>query len=145
MKGGDSQQDKRVTFSEDGTILVKYPYKNTETSYIIPNHVTSIGTKAFLYCAYLTTVTIPNSVTTIGESAFAKCSSLTAIIIPYFVTSIGDSAFAYSGLKRVDLLSLETTTIGKNAFTGCTNLITIVTIYSSTRDIIKSQIGPIWF
>ncbi len=50
--------------------------KNT----IIPNSITSIGSRAFIGCSGLTSVTIPNSVTSIGEYAFHRCSGLISII-----------------------------------------------------------------
>ena len=61
---------------------------------IIPNSVTSIGSRAFSYCSSLTSITIPNSVTEIGNYAFEGCSSLSSITIPNSVTSIGERAFA---------------------------------------------------
>ena len=59
----------------------------------LPNSVTSIGDRAFMYCFSLTSITLPNSVTSIGESAFFNCDSLTSITIPNSVTFIGYNAF----------------------------------------------------
>jgi hypothetical protein len=42
----------------------------------IPNGVTSIGNRAFIYCSGLSSVTIPSSVTTIGKYAFMACNNL---------------------------------------------------------------------
>ena len=64
--------------------------------------VTSIGSRAFRQCSYLTSIDIPNSVTSIENQAFLNCSSLTSVTIPNSVTSIGSSAFSScSGLKKV--------------------------------------------
>ena len=64
--------------------------------------VTSIGSRAFRQCSYLTSIDIPNSVTSIENQAFLNCSSLTSITIGNSVTSIGSSAFNNcSGLKKV--------------------------------------------
>lgn len=82
-----------VLFSKGGATLLAYPSQKTATSYEIPSTVTSIGTGAFGYCDYLTTVSIPNSVSTIGEQAFQGCGGITSIVIPTTVTSIGDYAF----------------------------------------------------
>ncbi len=75
---------------------------NEITEFVIPNEVTSIGSKAFYKCSSLTSVTIPNSVTSISNYAFSGCSSLTRVTIPNSVTSIGNYAFSgCSGLQSV--------------------------------------------
>jgi hypothetical protein len=65
-----------VLFNKDKTELICYPVGKTETSYSIPNSVTSIGASAFEDCTGLTSITIPNSVTSISSNAFENCSSL---------------------------------------------------------------------
>ena len=66
-----------------------YSDENTEiTNLVIPDGVTSIGSRAFASCTGLTSVTIPNSVTSIGSSAFSSCKGLTSVTIPNSVTSI---------------------------------------------------------
>lgn len=59
----------------------------------IGNTVTSIGERAFAYCAGLTSVTIPDSVTSIGAEAFVWGRGLTSVTIPSSVTIIRDYAF----------------------------------------------------
>ena len=51
----------------------------SDTTYTIPNSVTTIEEYAFADCRSLTSVTIPDSVTTIGDSAFYLCGSLTSV------------------------------------------------------------------
>ena len=81
-----------VLFNKDKTEIIQYPEGKINTSYEIPNSVTSIGDDAFHSYRSLTSITIPKGVTSIGDSAFYSCSSLTSITIPNSVTSIGDSA-----------------------------------------------------
>ena len=89
--------------------------------------VTSIGDRAFFFCAGLTSVTIPNSVTSIGDWAFYGCTGLTSITIPDSVTSIGDYAFSgCTGLVSVTIPD-SVTSIGYGTFLGCTGL-TIITV-----------------
>ena len=91
-----------VLFNKDKTELIRYPAGKTDTSYSIPDSVTSIGDSAFYYCSSLTSITIPDSVTSVGNSAFYYCSSLTSITIPDSVTSIDEYAFwACNSLKDV--------------------------------------------
>jgi len=59
--------------------------------------VTSIGSKAFQNCIYLTSVIIPQSVSSIGERSFEWCVALTTIAIPEGVSKIGDRAFQNCG------------------------------------------------
>ena len=81
-------------YSKEGTILFQYAVGKTDTEFVIPDNVTSIGYGAFGNCTSLTSVTIPDSVTSIGSYAFYGCTNLTSITIPDSVTSIGESAFA---------------------------------------------------
>ena len=69
-----------VLFDKNATELIQYTTGKSETSYDIPNSVTSIGDGAFAYCD-LTSVTIPDSVTSIEYGAFHSCRKLTDIYI----------------------------------------------------------------
>ena len=82
-----------VLFNKDKSELVTYPAGKTDSEYVIPNSVTSIGYSAFENCTSLTSVTIPNDVTSIGYGVFQGCTSLTSVTIPNSVTSIDYSAF----------------------------------------------------
>ena len=82
-----------VLFNKKKTELIRYPEGKSQTSYTIPDSVTSIGWEAFERCTGLTSITIPDSVTSIGATAFDGCTGLTSITIPDSVTSIGDLAF----------------------------------------------------
>ena len=82
-----------ILFNKDKTELICYPRKKKDTSYTIPNSVTSIGDHAFDGCHNLTSITIPDNAESIGDNAFWNCDKLTSITIPDSVTSIGDNAF----------------------------------------------------
>ena len=121
-----------VLFNKKKTELIKYPEGKSQTSYTIPNSVTSIGCAAFEGCTGLTSITIPNSVTSIGDGAFRGCSSLTSITIPNSVTSIENSAFYNcTGLTSITIPN-SVTSIGYGAFLYCTGLKDVY--YTGSKD-----------
>ena len=95
-----------VLFNKKKTELIRYPEGKSQTSYTIPDSVTSIGWEAFERCTGLTSITIPDSVTSIGATAFDGCTGLTSITIPNSVTSIGVTAFdGCTGLTSINVTS----------------------------------------
>ena len=108
-----------ILFNKKKTELIRYPEGKSQTSYTIPNSVTSIGVDAFRDCSGLTSITIPNSVTSIGSGAFWGCTGLTSITIPDSVTSIGSYTFFCSGLTSITIPD-SVISIGNRAFFGCT-------------------------
>ncbi len=80
-------------YSKDGKTLIQYAIGKNDTSFTIPDSVTSIGRGAFSGCYSLKSVTIGDSVTSIGEGAFSGCYNLNIVTIGNGVTSIGEYAF----------------------------------------------------
>ena len=105
-----------VLFNKDKTSLVFYLRKNPQTSYNIPDTVTTICNEAFLGCENLTSITIGKNVETIGNSAFNYCSGLTNLIIPDNVKIIGDKAFYNCFYLESVKIGNGVTSIGNSAF-----------------------------
>ena len=114
-----------VLYNKEGTTLVQFPGGNTNTSFVVPDGVTSIGASAFYGRTGLKNITIPSSVTSIGSSAFYGCTGLTEITVPDSVTSMGNSVFTgCTGLKTVTIGD-GVTSIGISAFRNCANLTSV--------------------
>ncbi|MBQ2679625.1 MAG: leucine-rich repeat protein [Firmicutes bacterium] len=114
-----------ILFNKSKTEIILFPVGKADTSYTIPNGVTSIGNSAFMDCSSLTAIEIPDSMTSIGDFAFDRCSSLTTIEMPNSVTSIGEYAFGYcSNLASIEIPS-NIIRIETNAFIGCSSLTSV--------------------
>ncbi len=89
-----------------------------DTTVIIEEGVTSIGTYAFQNCN-LTTVSIPKSLKSIGNNAFDGCAYLAAVTVPVDANleSIGSWAFQSSGLKNITIDC--PVRVGNDAFAAC--------------------------
>ena len=113
-------------YTKDGKTLIQYAMGKTDTSFTIPDSVTTIGEWAFSGCESLTSIVIPDSVTTIGEGAFSGCESLTSVVIGDSVTTIGEEAFYSCDSLTSIVIPDSVTTIGEGAFSGCQSLTSIV-------------------
>lgn len=108
-----------IVFNKDKTTIICYPKYKDETSYTIPNSVTSIGDCAFRECNRLTSITIPSSVKSIGEYAFSACSRLKSVIIPNSVKIIDNYVFKNcSGLTFMVYEGKTAPSIGTSVFEG---------------------------
>ena len=114
-----------VLYSRNMTLLLYYPIGKTETLYIIPDGVTSIGNTAFQGCSNLTSVVIPDSVTSIGDNAFTHCESLTNISIPDSVMAIGEFSFSWCLQLNSITIGNGVQSIGTFAFSYCRKLTSI--------------------
>ena len=102
-----------------------YANRESITSLIIGDGVTSIGDCAFGDCSVLATIELPNSLESIGVYAFAKCSGLTSVTIPNSVTSIEDYAFYYCTALASVTLGEGVEYIWSCAFSGCKGMTSI--------------------
>ena len=122
-----------VLFNKDKTEIVMYPQGKTNTSYTIPDCVTSIGGAAFKNAVNLKEIIIPDSVHCIKESAFSNCSGITNITIPNSVSAIEHLAFSGCvGLTDI-IIPDGVTKIDQGLFSGCENLKSITIPASVTK------------
>ena len=132
-----SSQDG-VLFDKEKTTLIKYPCKKADTTYTMPDSVTTIEIYAFYNCFDLVSVNVSNNLTTIGHSAFVNCLSLGSIDLPEGVTSIGKWAFSSCWSLASVTIPSSVKTIGEGAFRGAETLETV--FYNGTEQQ-KAQIS----
>jgi hypothetical protein len=117
--------DGGVLFNAGKTTLILYPQGKSGSAYAIPDGVETIGSRAFINCAALTSVTIPATLTSIGSYAFSACPALATVAIPAGVETVGEAAFAYSSALTSIAIPGSVTSIGNRAFEDCTGLTSI--------------------
>jgi len=66
-----------VLFNHEKSVLLAYPGGNVQSTYVIPDGVTTIGFYSFTACGNLTTVLLPKSLMTLENYAFYDCPLLT--------------------------------------------------------------------
>ncbi len=98
-----------VLYNKDKTTLIQYPGGKTDTTFTVPDSVTTIGYAAFDSCKYLTELTLPSNVTTLGDYAFYTDSNVLSVPV----------------LSKIYFKGAAPTTIGTNCFVGSTSSITI--------------------
>lgn len=109
-------------YTKGGDTLLAYAAGKTESSFVIPDHVTNIGDSAFWGSSSLESIVIPDNVISIGNNAFRQCTALPSIDIPDTVTSIGESAFEYCTSLTSIVIPNSITNMGKWAFSECSAL-----------------------
>ena len=117
--------EDNILFNKDKSRIISFRNQK-QTSYVIPNSVTSIGGFAFHKCESLTEVVIPNSVTSIGDRTFFGCSSLIEVVIPDSVTNIGKFAFSQCESLTEVVIPNSVTSIGEFTFSQCESLTEVV-------------------
>ncbi len=111
-----------VLMNKEQTILIRYPAMKEDTTYVMPETVTTMVLGAFSRVQLLQSVTISEAVKVIPTGAFNNCPALEEVNLPERLTTISEEAFlnCYS-LKRMDIPS-RVTSIGTCAFAYCTSL-----------------------
>ena len=78
-------------------------YKDTITSVVIGDGVTTVGSYAFYKCINLTSVSLPDSIKIIKRRAFSETHSLASIELPANLETIGTEAFCVSMIRSITI------------------------------------------
>lgn len=111
----------------------------------IPASITSIGDECFINCTNLATVTFngESNLKTLGRSVFANCSSLLSIAIPNGVTVLEAGTFSgCSSLTTVDLGTGIGVLPGTGLFNGCVAMTDLYLRF--TTEVEGSSVGVVW-
>ena len=124
-----------VLFNKDKTVLIKYPFENTVTPYVISSNVTSIAEDAFIDCYNHTSIMVedgnPNYSSVDGvlfdkdKTRLIVCPSGyvgTSFAIPDGVISIAEKAFSYCEKLESITIPASVTSIGEDVFWVCDSL-----------------------
>lgn len=152
-----------ILFSKDMKTIIFYPPgRNIEfdklsgeaqnkTTYIIPDGVETIRSKAFYKCYYVEDIQIPNTVTRIEEKAFHRTAALYQITLPENLEYIGKDAFAYCFSENYEndtnpnnyteiTIPASVKEIGDYAFFNCEK-VTKLTMLPKEADM---KLGKVW-
>jgi len=142
-----------ILYDKDMHVILAYPQKKTDESFVFPETITTVGEGAFynscvkrIYmpegmkeieyfafsgCKDLESINnigvanmLPESISIIDRGAFDECSNLTNLKLPDQLKLLGDGAFANSGLTKINIPE-EVQSIGSYVFSNCEDLETI--------------------
>ena len=124
----------KVTYSEGVTEVVSSLFCGDDkqdnkyahiTEVVLPDTVTSIGSRAFQNCYDLKEITMSNKLAQIYSDAFSGCTSLKGVEFPETLGTIGGGAFSGCTSLNSIVLPENTVNLGGGAFRDCSNLVYI--------------------
>ncbi|MDO4544060.1 MAG: leucine-rich repeat protein [Clostridia bacterium] len=94
-----------VLITSDG-YLVQYPQNKEGTSYVVPDGVTKIGSRAFNYCDKLEEITLPKSIEEVYTDCFGGCTQLKKLTFlgappDWAVSGPGPELYYYSAYESL--------------------------------------------
>ena len=106
-----------ILFNKAKDTLILYPQGRTDSSYYIPDTVTTIAEEAFYGNPYLEKVYIPDAISVVGDKAFFECTNLKGAYFmggypdeegyDVFKQAINGSDYDYENLPNIVIYYLE--------------------------------------
>ncbi|MGN0442078.1 MAG: leucine-rich repeat protein [Acutalibacteraceae bacterium] len=100
-------------------------YRDIIKSVVIHNGVTSLGSRAFMGCEYLTKADLPESIGKSGYGVFADCTRLEKVTAENGLQSVGQCMFYNCYMLDSIDFSDKLETVGSYAFYKCTRLTSV--------------------
>ena len=132
-------------YTKDGLTLVKYAIGKSQTSFNIPNGVTTISQYAFEGASMLKTIIMPDSLTKIEMYAFSECEALDYIAIPDSVKDIRYRAFNNCNSLTSVIIPDSVIYMGSCVFSGYNNALTICCEASSKPSGWEDDWNSTWY
>ena len=116
--------ENRILYNKNKTTIYAFLSSRTDTTYVVPSTVKTIGDRAFYYNTFLKSIVLPNGVETIGRYAFHG-SKVQSVYIPQSVSKIWFDAFSYcNSLTSVKVANSTPLSLSSAIFSS-TNTITL--------------------
>lgn len=138
--------EEGVLFNKNKTVLIAYSKSKKDSTYVIPDSVTTIDSDAFCGNKYLTTLYINQNLQTIGNGALYNTPKLTNFVVNKkntgfiykdncFQTTSGDIIKYIGGVDSTFNINSNCKLIHKGAFCGENQYLTTINIpYNSTLE-----------
>ena len=125
----------------DGTVKKDENGNTVRTiSYIIPEGVETVRTKAFYKCYDMKHITFPSTLKNIEEKAFFSCN-LQEIELPEGLEAIGKDAFAFNSSATEITIPASVTRIDEFAFYTCTSMMKLTMLCKES----EVTLGERWY
>ena len=125
----------------DGTVKKDESGNTVRTiTYVIPEGVETIRSKAFYKCYDMKHITLPSTLKYIEEKAFFSCD-LQEIILPDGLETIGKDAFAFNSSATEITIPASVTRIDEFAFYTCTAMLKLTMLCNES----EVNLGERWY
>ena len=96
-------------------------YRESVTAVVIGEGVTQVGSRAFLKCENMTSLSLPGTLEVIRLASFSECNNLRSVTLPDSLTTIEGNAFDCCGMQTITI-PRNVTEINSYAFHYCGDL-----------------------
>lgn len=123
-----------VIYTKDMSTLVIYPEWKDDTSFTVPNGVTTLADSCFSSNRYLKELILSDTVTSIGDCSINFCPNITNLVFSKNLKTIGNGNFSSLRSLSVIVIPEGVTSVGYMTLFGC-NYQMVIQLPSTLTDI----------